>query len=361
MKAAIFNGVDQELTIGQADIDEPGPHEVLVRTVASGVCHSDYHYMDGRLPMGVPATLGHEAAGVVERVGPNVDYVQPGDHIIACGSAFCGSCKQCLTGNPHRCVDKPFRSVTDDPPRVTQNGQRVHSSASNISSFAEQMLLHEHGLVKIEKDIPLDSASLIGCGVITGVGAVINAAKVKPGSTVAVFGAGGIGLSAIQGAYISGARQIIAVDLVDAKLETAREFGATHTINGSQEDAVERIQAISDGGVDYSFEAIGLASVAMQCVQSLGFGGTATIIGVIAADDIIAIGGRMLSGEKKLQSTTMGSNRFRVEIPMLLDLYRQGRLKLDEMISARGPLEEINEMFERMHRGEVARQVIMFE
>ena len=233
MKAAIMHGVHQPLTIEQVEIDEPGDREILVRTSASGVCHSDLHYIEDLMPMQTPAILGHEAAGVVEAVGSKVTYVQPGDHVIACGSAFCGECQECLTGHPNRCVDKPFRTF-DDPPRITLNGERVHNSVSNIASFAEWMLLSERGVVKVRDDMPLDVASLVGCGVITGVGAVLNAAQVKPGSTVAVFGVGGVGLSAVQGAYLSGARQVIAVDLLEAKLGMAREFGATHGVNASE-------------------------------------------------------------------------------------------------------------------------------
>ena len=360
MKAAIMHGVHQPLTIEQVEIDEPGDHEILVRTSASGVCHSDLHYIEDLMPMRTPAILGHEAAGVVEAVGSKVTYVQAGDHVIACGSAFCGECHECLTGHPNRCMDKPFRTL-DDPPRITLNGERVHNSVSNIASFAEWMLLSERGVVKVRDDMPLDVASLVGCGVITGVGAVLNAAQVKPGSSVAVFGVGGVGLSAVQGAYLSGARQIIAVDLLEAKLGTAREFGATHGVNASEEDPVAAVQRLSGGGVDYSFEAIGNANVALQCVQSLGLGGTATIIGVIPASETIALGGRALAGEKTIRATTMGSNKFRVDMPKLIELYMQGRLKLDEMITRRGELEEINEMFEAMNKGEVARQVIVFE
>ena len=180
-------------------------------------------------------------------------------------------------------------------------------------------------------------------------------------ATLICFGVGGVGLSVVQGAYISGARQIIAVDLIDDKLATAREMGATDTVNASQEDPVEGVQRLSNGGVDYSFEAIGNANVALQCVQALGVGGTATIIGVIPATETIALGGRMLAGEKTIRATTMGSNKFRVDMPKLIDLYMQGRLKLDEMISRRGELEEINDMFDSMKNGEVARQVIVFE
>ena len=360
MKAAICHGVHQPQTIENVDIDEPREREVLVRTVASGVCHSDLHYVEGALPIGLPAILGHEAAGIVEKVGSQVTHVRPGDHVISCGSAFCGTCTQCLTGNPHRCENKPFRAP-DDTPRLTWNGQRVHSSGSNISSYAERMLLQENSVVKVREDLPLDVGSLIGCGVITGVGAAINTAKVQPGSTVAVFGVGGVGLSVVQGAYIAGARQIIAVDLLDSKLELAKEFGATATVNASKEDAVERVKALSGGGVDYSFDAIGLPKVLLQAIDSLGVGGVATLVGIISADETIPLGGRQLTGEKRVQACSMGSNRFRVDMPRLIELYMQKRLKLDEMVSRRGELSEINDMFEAMKGGEVARQVILFE
>ena len=356
MKAAIFHGVGQELTMEQVNVDTLQDHEVLVRTAASGVCHSDLHNIDGILPREAPSILGHEAAGIVEQIGSGVTYVKPGDHIIARG-AFCGECKQCLTGNMTRCTERPGRTP-EDAPRFTLDGTPVHAA---ISSFAEQMLLHERAIVKIREDMPLDAASLIGCGVITGLGAVINTAQVEPGSTVAVFGVGGIGLSAIQGAHISGARQIIAVDLIDHKLETAKQLGATHAVNASSQDPVEAIRELSDGGVDYSFEAIGLTNVTIQAVECLGLGGTATLIGVIPADQTIPLGGRMLSGEKKLQACSMGSTRHRIDFPRLVEFYMQGRLKLDEMISRRGKLEEVNDMFASMKAGEVARQVIVFE
>jgi S-(hydroxymethyl)glutathione dehydrogenase/alcohol dehydrogenase len=360
MKAAVYHGPQKEQTIEEVDVDTPREHEVLVRTAASGVCHSDMHYIDGSgLTMGIPGILGHEAAGVVEAVGTRVTHVQPGDHIIARGS-FCGECAQCLTGNGHRCLSKPGRAA-DDTPRWSLNGERVHSSNSNISSFAEQMLLHERGLVKIDPAMPLDAAALIGCAVITGFGAAIHTAKVRPGSRVAVFGVGGIGLSAIQGARFAGARQIIAVDLVESKLDIAREFGATDGVDASRADPVEVIRDISGGGVDYAFEAIGNAKVAVQCVEALGLGGTSIQIGVISAAETVALNGRALSGEKSIKACSMGSNRFRLDFPLLVDLYLQGRIKLDEMISLRGPLEDVNEMFERMRGGEIARQVIMFD
>ena len=267
----------------------------------------------------------------------------------------------CLSGNSHRCLSKPGRAG-DDTPRWSLGGKRVHSSGSSISSFAEQMLLHERGLVKIDPAMPLDAAALIGCAVITGFGAAIHTAKVRPGSSVAVFGAGGIGLSAIQGARFAGARQIIAVDLLASKLAIARDFGATDGVEASSSDPVAAIRDLSGGGVDYAFEAIGNAKVAVQCVESLGQGGTSIQIGIVPPDHIIELkGATLMMGERSIKDCNMGSTRFRLDFPLLVDLYLQERLKLDEMISLRGPLEDVNEMFERVRRGEVARQVIVFD
>ena len=238
MKASIFHGPQQELTIEDVEVDEPRGREVLVRTVASGVCHSDLHFVDGFYSFPAPAILGHEAAGIVEAVGPQVTDFAPGDHVIACLSAFCGNCDYCLTGQTHLCQSSAVRRGRDEPPKYTWQGQPVAQFA-NLSSYAEQMLVFENTLVKIRDDMPLNQAALIGCGVTTGVGAALNTAKVEPGSTVAVFGCGGVGLSAIQGALIAGARMIIAVDTIETKLATARELGATHSVDASSGDPVE--------------------------------------------------------------------------------------------------------------------------
>ena len=359
VKAAIFHAPHEELTIEEVDVDAPADHEVLVRTAASGVCHSDLHYIDGFYPMQAPAVLGHEAAGVVEAIGSQVTDFGPGDRVIACLSVFCGHCAQCLTGHPNLCEDRPTRGA-DEPPRLTWQGDRVTQMA-NVASYAEQMLLHENGLVKITQDIDLDRAALIGCGVTTGVGAVLNTARIEAGCTVAVFGAGGIGLSAIQGARIGGARQIIAVDVVESKLATARELGATHIVDASSRDPVQAILDMTDGGVDYSFEAIGLKVAAEQAYECIRPGGTATVIGMIPVGEKVEIEGRTLLREKKLQGSSMGSNRFRVDMPKYIDFYLQGRLLLDEMITRRGRLEDVNEAFRAMKAGEVARTVLMFD
>jgi S-(hydroxymethyl)glutathione dehydrogenase/alcohol dehydrogenase len=361
MKAAIFHGAHQDLTMEEVEIDKPMAREVLVRTVASGVCHSDLHFVEGLYPMAAPAILGHEAAGIVEEVGEHVTYVKPGDHVIACLSVFCGHCEQCLTGHPNRCTNPETRRSRSDPPKLRWKDQPVMQFA-NISSYAERMLLHENAIVKIREDFPLDQAALIGCGVTTGVGAALNPAKVEPGSTVAVFGAGGVGLAAIQGARIAGARMIIAVDIVESKLAKAKELGATHIVDGSSRDPVQAIRDLTDGaGVDYSFEAIGLKQVAEQAFDCLARGGTATVIGMIPVGQKVELLGSAFLQEKKIQGSGMGSNRFRVDMPRYIDFALQGRLRLDDMITRRGRLEDVNDAFRAMKAGEVARTVLMFE
>lgn len=361
MKAAVFNGPNQPLTIEQVDVDKPMAHEVLIRTVASGVCHSDLHFVDGLYPHPAPAVLGHEAAGIVEEVGSQVTYVKPGDHVICCTSVYCSECDYCMTGKPYLCSNKAAtQRAASERPRLSRKGEPVYQFV-DLSTYAEKMLLHEHGVVKIRDDMPLDRAALIGCGVTTGVGAALNTAKVEPGSTVAVFGTGGVGLSVIQGALIAGARRIIAVDVFENKLAMAKRFGATDTVDSSSTDAVKAIRQMTGGGVNFSFEAIGLKKTAEQAFYCLASGGTATIIGMVPVGQKIEIDGRHILTEKKLIGTNMGSNRFRIDMPRYIDFYMQGRLKLDEMISRRGRLEDVNEAFRAMKAGEVARSVLMFD
>jgi S-(hydroxymethyl)glutathione dehydrogenase/alcohol dehydrogenase len=244
MKAAVFHGPQQPLTIEDVDVSAPIEREVLVKVVASGVCHSDLHFVDGLYQSPAPAILGHEAAGIVETVGPQVTEFQPGDHVIACLSVFCGHCDYCLTGRTNLCSNRPVRARINRR-AWSWKGQPVTQFA-NLSAYAEKMLVHENALVRIQDDFPLDRAALIGCGVTTGVGAALNTAKVEPGSKVAVFGAGGVGLSAIQGARIAGARMIIAVDVHENKLATARELGATHIVDASSHDPVEAIRGMTE-------------------------------------------------------------------------------------------------------------------
>jgi S-(hydroxymethyl)glutathione dehydrogenase / alcohol dehydrogenase len=360
MKAAVFHGPNQPLSIEDVELDKPQDREVLIKTVASGVCHSDLHFVDGFYMYPTPAVLGHEAAGIIEEVGKQVTYVKPGDHVICCLSVFCGNCEQCMSGHPNRCSNKQATQRNPaDKPRISQKGKPINQFL-DISSYCEKMLLHENAVVKINNDIPLDRAALIGCGVTTGVGAALNTAKVEPGSTVAVFGAGGVGLAAIQGARIAGARKIIAVDKFEGKLAMAKRLGATDTVDASSSDPVDEIRKLTGGGVDYSFEAIGVKVAAEQAFNSLKAGGTATVIGMIPVGQKVEIDGYMFLTERKLQGSNMGSNRFRIDMPKYLDFYLQGRLNLDDMISRRGKLEDVNDAFRAMKAGEVARTVLMF-
>jgi S-(hydroxymethyl)glutathione dehydrogenase/alcohol dehydrogenase len=362
MQAAVFRQPHQPLTIEQVDIDRPRKREVLVRTAATGVCHSDLHLVDGvgRFPIGEPYVLGHEGAGVVEAIGEDVTYVQPGDHVVACLSGFCGNCEQCLAGHPNLCTGGITLRDKAESPRLTMSGTPV-IQGFGIASYADHMLLHENSIVRIDPQIPLDRAALVGCGVLTGVGAALRTAAVRAGQTVAVFGCGGVGLSIIQGARIAGARQVIGVDRFDSKLEMASELGATHTINASREDPVQAIRELTrKAGVDHAFEAVGNPTLVRQAIESLAIRGTATIVGVLPPDATIEFPWMAIRPECRVQTSRMGSNQFRVDIPNYLELYRQGRLHLDEMISARRPLSDINDAFRAMTAGEVARTVLTF-
>ena len=304
--------------------------------------------------------LGHESAGIVEQVGSDVHYVKPGDHVITCLSVFCGHCEQCVTGHLSLCQEPEMSRGREEEPRISQNDQPLTPFAQ-LGSFAEMMLVHEHAVVKVREDMPMDRAALIGCGVTTGVGAVIHTAAVEPGSTVAVIGCGGIGLSAINGAALAGASRIIAVDMVSSKLELARNFGATDVVDASDGEAIEKVRELTGGGVHYSFEAIGLKATAEQAFRMLRPGGTATVIGMIPPGQMVELHGVDFLAEKKIQGSMMGSNRFRVDMPRFVDFYLQGKLHLDDMISNRIALSDINEGMAALETGEIARSVIMFD
>jgi S-(hydroxymethyl)glutathione dehydrogenase/alcohol dehydrogenase len=360
MKAAVFREVNKPMDVEEIQISKPGPREVLVRTVAAGVCHSDMHFFNGTYPGQLPLVLGHESAGVVEQVGSDVSYVKPGDHVITCLSVFCGTCEYCLTGHMSLCQEPALRRAPNEQPRLSKDGSALNQFA-NLGSFADHMLVHEHALAKIRQDMPLDRAALIGCGVTTGVGAVIHTAKVAPGESVVVIGCGGVGLSCINGAAIAGAGRIVAVDMVDSKLDLARKFGATDVVNAKQTDAVEAVRELTGGGAHHTFEAIGLKATAQQAFKMLRRGGTATVIGMIPPGQMVEVHGPELLQEKKLQGSFMGSNRFRVDMPRFVDFYLQGKLHLDDMISRRIKLADVNDALAALETGEVARSVIMFD
>jgi S-(hydroxymethyl)glutathione dehydrogenase/alcohol dehydrogenase len=360
MKAAVLREINKPLEIEDIEHGDPGPREVLIRTKAAGVCHSDVHFQNGSYPYPLPAVLGHESAGVVEAVGADVTYVKPGDHVITCLSAFCGHCEYCLTGHMSLCQEPELQRAADQPSRLRKGDQNLWQFL-NLSSFAEYMLVHEHAIAKIREDMPMDRAALIGCGVTTGVGAVIHTARVEPGTTVAVIGCGGVGLSAINGAAIAGAARIIAVDMVPSKLELARKFGATDVVDARGDDPVGVVRELTGGGVHYSFEAIGLKQTAEQAFKMLARGGVATIIGMIPVGVHVDLHGPEFLMERRLQGSNMGSNRFRVDMPRFVELYLQGRLHLDDLISHRIKLEDVNDGMKALETGEVARSVIMFD
>src|SRR5579883_2938154 len=363
MEAAVFRKVHEPLTIENVEIDKPRGREVLVRTAATGVCHSDLHVVDGlgRFPLDRPYVIGHEVAEIVETAGPDVTAVRPGDHVVACLSGFCGSCVQCLAGHPNLCTGGIVTRPDGGTPRLSQRGQPFRQFLG-VSSFAERMLLHENSVVRIDPELPLDRAALVGCGVLTGVGAALRSAGLQAGQSVAVFGCGGVGLSIIQGARIAGARQIIGVDKFSNKLETARRLGATHTVDATHDDPVKAVRNLADGaGVDHAFEAVGDAKLCRQAIESLAIRGTATIVGVLPPDAMIEFPWMAIRPECKVQTSRMGSNRFRFDIPLYLDFYKQGRLDLDAMVTKRGRLSDINEAFRAMKAGEVARTVLTFD
>lgn len=360
MKAAVLQGPHQ-LSIEEVEIDRPREHEVLVKIKATGVCHSDLHYYEGNLPAPNPCILGHEAAGIVEEAGPGVSGLKAGDHVIQLPMIFCGQCPRCVSGFPTLCMNPgASRRRDDEKPRTSFRGKKITPTADG-GSFAEKVLSHQNGFVKIPDDVPLDRAALVGCGVITGAGAVLRTAEVKAGSTVAVFGCGGIGLSALQAARLAGAKRVIAVDVVESKLAAARRLGATDTVDASSSDPVKEIRKLTGGGADYAFEAIGLVQTARQAFECTATRGTAVIIGAIAGAPDLPIPYGLLMGERKIMGSILGSTRFVIDAPNYIELYRQGRFNLDEMVTRHCRLEDLLEAFEMMKRGEVIRSVVLYD
>jgi S-(hydroxymethyl)glutathione dehydrogenase/alcohol dehydrogenase len=358
MKAAILHAPDQPLTIEEIDINAPADNEVLVHTAVSGVCHSDMHYVDGKRAIPYPAVLGHEASGIVEAVGADVTYVRPGDHVIMSFRPFCGQCKFCLSGRPNLCAAS--QSVTGGTPRLSWDGQPVTQLAS-VGSFGETMLTTEGGVLKIPDDMPMAEAALVGCAVMTGVGAALYTAKVPGGAVVAVFGCGGVGLNIIQGCRIAGASRIIAIDVRDNKLEMAKQFGATDIINASNVDAVEAAKDLTGDQVEFAFEAIGNTAVARQAFDTVEVGGTAVIVGLMPDDSEISVPGPAFLQEKKMIGCLYGSTRFREHMPKLIDLFQQGKLDVSGLVTKRFAQGDVNEAFQTMLNGEVARSVLVYD
>ena len=362
MKAAVMRENNAPLQIEEVAIDDPGPGEVLVKTAASGICHSDLTVIEGGLPFPPPAVLGHEPAGVVETVGEGVLEFVPGDHVIGCLSSWCGECKFCTGGRPYLCPTQYLGRPEGMNARLCDSGGEAIGQFANLSSFAEKMLCPQRSLVKIRDDMPLDRASLIGCGVTTGLGAALNTVNIPAGASVVIIGLGGVGLSALQGARIVGAGKIIAVDTQTWKFSLAQDLGATDCVDATDGDPVAAIHALTDGGADFVFECIGLVPTVQQAIAMTGRGGTTVLVGVVPMMEVVPVSAAdLVLQEKTVTGSYMGSNRFRFDMPKYVDFYLDGRLHLDEMISSRISLDEINDGFDRMRKGEVARQVIVFD
>lgn len=360
MKAAVLYEPNTPLVIENISTRKPEAHEVLIRTAYSGLCHSDLHFMEGLYPHPLPVVLGHEAAGVVEQVGSEVTYVQPGDHVVSCLSVFCGTCENCTTGRPAICINTDVKLPPGKSDRLEWEKPQKLNTAFNLSAFAEQMLVHENAIVKIRKDMPLDRAAMVGCGVMTGFGAAMNTAKVAVGETVAVIGCGGVGMAAVNGAYVAGAARVIAVDTNPAKLQLATKLGATDLVNPNDGDPVERIMDMTNGGVHHAIECLGLKKTAEQAFQMLAIGGTATIVGMVPFGEKLELHGADFLRERRIQGSSMGSNRFRVDMPRMIELYMQGRLHLDDWVSNKIPIEQINEGYQDLKDGKGLRTVIDF-
>ncbi|MEP3421577.1 MAG: Zn-dependent alcohol dehydrogenase [Erythrobacter sp.] len=360
-KAAILETPGQGLTIGDIEVADPMPHEVLIDTKACGLCHSDLHFIDGHYPHALPAIPGHEAAGIVRAVGSEVTTVKPGDHVVSCLSAFCGTCEFCVTGRMALCLGGATRRGKGDAPRITRSDGAPVAQMLNLSALSEQMLIHENACVSIDKDMPLDRAAVIGCAVTTGAGTIFNACNVTPGETVLVVGCGGVGLATINAARIAGAGKVIAADPLPEKRALAETLGATHTVDALADDVVKQIMEISGGGVDWGIEAVGRQASADLAVAALRRGGTAVILGMMPLDCKVGLGAMDLLGGKKLMGAIMGMNHFPVDLPRLVDFYMRGLLDLDTIIAERISLDDVNAGFDKMREGSHARSVVMFD
>lgn len=355
----MLNSAPGALDVEDLVIDDPTPDEVLIAVDWAGLCHSDLHEMDGTFETTPPIVLGHEASGVVEAVGAGVRGIEIGDRVVTCMSASCGSCKYCLLGRRTLCLRREELTQGRPRPRLAKPDGTPVRASTGIGAFAQKVVVHHSMVAPIPDAISGDTASILGCAVTTGMGAVIHSARVTPGSSVAVIGLGGIGMSSIQAAQLAGAETIIGIDVVPDKLESARSFGATRTIDSREEDVVDAVRALTGGGVDYCFEAVGSGPLLGQAVSMLCRGGMAVAIGMIPSHHTIPLdGSELFFLEKQLRGSFMGSNRFKTDIPHYVELNAQGRLRLDDLVTDRLPLERINEGFSRLTSGASIRTVV---
>ena len=364
IKAALAREVNQ-LTVEEVELDPPKDTEVLIRMKAAGVCHSDLHTYRGELRATPPLVLGHEGAGIVEKVGSRVSRVKKGDHVTINWLPACETCPTCINGRHNLCerlAETTFKAVLlDGTTRLTTGDGVPLKHLLGAATMAEYAVIDEAGVVPVPADVPFEVAAVIGCAVATGVGAVINTARAKPGLPAAVIGCGGIGLSAIQGCKLAGLNPIIAVDVMESKLAFARLMGATHTVNAAEEDAVKALRSWTGGGPEYVFDSVGSAITVSQALQAARPGGTATIVGLHSAKTDVPISAAMLVLQnKRLLGSFVGSIRPRLDLPLLMQLYLSGKLPLDDLITKRYRLEQIGQAFDDMEAGKVARGVLVF-
>lgn len=355
MKAAVLWELNKDLEVrNDVGLTDLGPGEVHLKVVSSGVCHSDVSAQNGTIPSGTPCVLGHEGAGIVLEVGPGVTDLEAGDHAIVSFVPACRLCKACLRGQANLCETMIAMAIT---PHFVIDGKKV-SGMTGCGTFAEEMILPQAAVIKVDEDIPLNVVSLIGCGVTTGVGAAINTAKITPGSSVVVIGCGGVGISAIQGARIAGAAEIVAVDTLPRKLEMAKRFGATHGVTPEELEGA-KLEVTGGEGFDYALECVGNPKTIRATYDVIRRGGTAVVVGVGRLEQKIEFSAfELFYGEKTLKGSMYGSANVRVDFPRLLRLWKQGKLDLEGMISRRIALDEVNDAFRAMQAGEVIRSVI---
>ncbi len=361
-RAAVLHGRGEPFRIEEVELDPPGPGEVLVEMAAGGVCHSDWSVVEGVIEKQFPIILGHEGSARVLEIGEGVRLVRPNDAVILSWIPDCGHCVYCMTGRANLCDGRaPYADGTlgDGIIRFHQDGQRIRHF-NGVSSFSQYAVVPERGAIPVDPRVPLDRAALIGCAVSTGVGAVLFTARVQPGQSIAVFGVGGVGLNAVQGGEIVNAGRVIAVDVNERKLQMAREFGATDTVNARETDPVQAILELTRGeGVDYAFEAIGRPDTIRQAFECTRKGGTAVAIGIAPKDALVSIQPQLLVyGERRLVGSFYGSTRPRADFNRFSELYLAGKLKLDQLVTREWRLDQINEAFAAMNAGEVARGII---
>jgi len=363
MKAAVSYETNTPMRVEEVTLDEPQDHEVLVKLAAAGTCHSDLHFMKGDIPVPIPVVMGHEGAGIVKKVGPGVTTLQPGDHVVLMVAFSCGKCRYCVAGRPTLCVENlPIQIMGTLPGggiRLHKGDQALHH-LFGLACFAEYTVVHERSAVKVRKDAPLDVVCLLGCGTSTGIGAVLNTAGVKAGESIVIYGCGGVGLSAVMAAKLAGAGMLIAVDTLERKLEMAKELGADYVINASQEDPKAKVMELTGSGTDYAVPCVGNADAIMQAFGSIQLGGKCIVVGLPPISIMLNIAPYELLLGKVLTGTTQGDVKAFVDIPRYVDLYMDGKLPIDKLITKSCDLDEINEAYEALERGEVIRTIIRF-